>query len=80
MNKPTDSTSRKIHALDSFRVGQFVHHRSWTLPRFDGDKQFPVVEKRPRRIMSIDGDSIRCGGGLEYRAYELIPSTWTPKS
>lgn len=80
MNKPTESASQKVYTVDSFKVGQFVHHRFWTLPLYDGDKQKPVVEKKPRRIMSIDGDSIRCSGGVEYRAFELIPSTWTPKS
>jgi len=77
MNATQQAKSSKFYTIENFKVGDFVHHRMWTVPATG--PQTPVVTKKPMRIMEIDGNRIWCGGGKEFRAVELIPSEWKPK-
>ena len=67
----------KIYDITNFKVGDFVHHRFWTVPLYG--PQTPIVVKKPMRVVEINGERIWCGGGKEFRAFELIPSEWKPK-
>lgn len=67
----------KTLELKDFSAGDFVHHRTWTVP--PSGPQQPVVAKRPMRIMSINGEIITCGGDREFEACELIKSDWKPR-
>jgi hypothetical protein len=58
-----------ILTIADFAVGDFVHHRTWTVP--PEGKQTPIVAKRVMRIVSIT-DYITCGGNRCFDAFELI--------
>lgn len=65
----------KIEAAEAFKVGDFVHRRTWS---YQFGKQVPVVEKRPMKIVAIDGRGIVCGGNRCFDAFELVKSDWKP--
>jgi hypothetical protein len=82
MNATQQAKFSKIYTESQFKVGDFVHLRTWTVPA-EG-KQTPVVTKKPMRIMDVykayDGQTVFvCGGRKEFSAFSLIPSEWKPK-
>ena len=76
MKKPNKKKSETILTVEDFKVGDFVHHRTWTVPA--AGKQEPVVSKRVMKIVHIYGDDITCGGNKSFAAFELIKSSWKP--
>ncbi len=76
MNTKRINEAKKILAVDEFAVGDFVHHRTWTVPPA-GDQQ-PIVHKRVMKVVDITGDVITCGGNKSFDAFELIKSDWSP--
>lgn len=82
MNAAQQAKFSKIYNADQFKVGDFVHLRTWTVPA-EG-KQTPIVVKKPMRIMNCYEDHLGkkvfvCGGNKQFDAFSLIPSEWRPK-
>ena len=76
MNAEALNNAKKILAVDDFAVGDFVHHRTWTVPPA-GDQQ-PIVNKRVMKVVDINDNVITCGGNKSFDAFELIKSDWSP--
>lgn len=70
-HKVTDTT---IYKLDDFKVGDYVRHRTWTVPPGNAPQR-PLVHKKIRRITYISQaqGSIYCGI-TEFKAFELVPA------
>lgn len=62
--------ARAIYKLEDFTVGDYVRHRTWTVPGGNLPQE-PQVNKTTRRITSIENGSIWCGR-TEFKAFELI--------
>ena len=76
MNKAALNKAKEILGVEDFAVGDFVHHRTWTVP--PAGEQQPIVAKRVMKVVGINNGVITCGGNKSFDAFELIKSDWSP--